>query len=156
MYSVTLGLLHRKLYLDSILPLFQSENRAFNRILSTYDAYSLLTPALLGVEVCDLATGSSLEGAVATLRKLGSRYSMDSLPEGFIERFGLQPTLVASYDRLDRLLEARPPLTVITIMREAIRGSLAAVEEILPGSRVTPGECQRITFCFFRLVLMQI
>lgn len=89
--------------------------------------------------MCDLQDGKGLASATEFMRKLGKHYSIDAIPPETMARLGIRPDTVIALDQIDRLLEARPPLSVIAIMRASIRQILQAVESKSPGARVTPG-----------------
>jgi hypothetical protein len=134
-----MGLLHTNIYTSSVLPLFVAENAAITHILSLYQSRDV-SPADLGVDVCDLGRGEALRGAVAAVAKLG--------PEGVVA--GSVPTetvqVLLSDSDLDyeeilrRLVEARTPLGCISAMRLAIEEVVAAVEATKAGSRVAPDD----------------
>jgi hypothetical protein len=104
-----------------------------------YNSHPLLTPALLGVNLCDLGSGEGLDLAVAVMKKLGKHYSIDAIPPEIVERLGMRPDTILALDEIDRILEARPPLSAIALLLRSIQEILQAVEFKSPGARVTPG-----------------
>lgn len=114
------------------MPLLAPENARWNQIVDVYHRNTSLTPRLLGVDVSSLDQADSLILAIAALKRLCKNSVM--IDEATRERLG-----VCDRAKLTRWKDARPPLMVISIVRETIGEILAAVERETPGSRVAPG-----------------
>ena len=131
-------MLFRSLYTTSILPLFTQENSAINHILSLYRSRQI-SPSDLGVDVCDLGNGTSLQGAIAAMSKLAPNgIAPSSVPPEVVlalrSDFGTEQEVRSAID------EARTPLGCISVMRLAIEEIVAAVERVQAGSRVAPDD----------------
>lgn len=139
--SVIMGFLHSKIYVASVLPLYTSENANINHILRLYrERHPQLTPAHLGVDVCDFGDGQALIGAVAAMRKIGRGGPPPSaeLVQSCAEVFGAAEDERGETSRL--LSQSRTPLGCIGCMRQAIEEIVAAVKGIEPGLRVAPDD----------------
>lgn len=140
--SVTLGLLHSKIYLSSILPLYATENNHLNHLLTLYRSRRpSLLPADLGVDVCDFGRGEALEAAVNAMRKIGERGMREGVREEVVRAcegvFGDE----GEREGTRRLLtEARTPLGCIGCMRQAIEEIVKAVKDVEAGLRVAPDD----------------
>lgn len=136
-----MGLLYSKLYISSIVPLYRRENAESNRLIALYRLRQL-SPADLGVEVCDLGRGQGLYSAVNALRAIGHLLATSN-------RSIVSPELVSAIcvDGADAqestrktIIEARTPLGCISAMRTAIDNIMLAVEEADPGVRIAPDD----------------
>lgn len=131
-----MGLLHNKLYTGSIVPQFVSENSAINHILAICRSRDL-SPADLGVDICDFGRGEALSRAVSAMSQLGQT----GVTSPSIE-------LLAALDADDgdlegfrqELSEARTPLGCISSMRLSIEEIVEAVEAATDGARVVPDD----------------
>lgn len=132
-----MGLLHAKLYTGSILPQFLAENSAINHILALYRDRDL-SPADLGVDICDFGRGEALTRAVTAMALLGH----DGGPSPSAELLAaLEPSADGGIESLQHeLTEARTPLGCISVMRLAIEEIVAAVETATEGARVVPDD----------------
>lgn len=144
--SVVMGLLYRKIYITSVLPLYANENDSINHILTLY-RLRIIIPADLGVDVCDLGSGEALEIPIKTMSKLApDSTTVDSIsPELLAALSWTEPNQYSSSSPdiggiLTTLIEARTPLGCISVIREVIEQIVAVVESIKPGSRVAPDD----------------
>ena len=139
-YSVVMGLLHSKLYTASIRPLYTEENARINHILHLYRSRQpQLTPADLGVDVCDFGAGQTLAGAVGAMRRVGRDGALPSqeLVQACASALGgavVEETMSRS------LAQARTPLGCIGCMRQAIEEIVEAVKRVEPDLRVAPDD----------------
>lgn len=145
-YSVVMGLLYRKIYITSVLPLFANENESINHILTLYRLRTII-PADLGVDVCDLGLGEALELPIKTMSKLAPDCTTnDSVSPELIAALSWTEPIPYSSSTPDigglltTLVEARTPLGCISIIREVIEQIVAVVESVKPGARVAPDD----------------
>lgn len=141
-----MGLLYRKIYITSVLPLFTNENESINHILTLYRLRTI-APTDLGVDVCELGSGEALELPIKTMSKLApDSTTIDSIsPELLATLSWTESNLYSSASpdiggMLTTLIEARTPLGCISVLREIIEQIVAAVESVKPGSRVAPDD----------------
>lgn len=134
-----MGLLYSRIYTASIRLLYSQENANINHILHLYRSrHPRLTPAELGVDVCDLGGGEALDGAIRAMRRIG-RDAPSVSPE-------LVQACAAAMDEQDRdetsqlLAQARTPLGCIGSMRQAIEEIVEAVKRVEQGLRVAPDD----------------
>lgn len=133
-----MGLLYANLYTTSVLPLFAQENSAINHILFLYRSRNI-SPADLGVDVCDLGSGTSLQGAITAMSKLTPNGTASaSVPLEVV--LALRTDFGTEEDVRRTLVEAGTPLGCISVMRLAIEEIVAAVEGVKAGSRVAPDD----------------
>ncbi|KAM0752793.1 hypothetical protein T439DRAFT_378571 [Meredithblackwellia eburnea MCA 4105] len=134
--NVVMGLLHSKLYTGSIVPQFAAENSAINHIISLYHTRNL-TPADLGVDVCEFGEGAPLAKAVAAMAHLTKAGGPPPTPELMaaleVYRDGCSVEMFG-----EELREAKTPLGCIAIMRLAIEEIVEAVEA--QGARAVPDD----------------
>lgn len=122
--SVAMGIMHEKIFVQSILRHYQSDNARLNAILDQYRQHATLR------DFGAISASMDCSRAIDILRPLAPDYPLSEAQQGHLQRLKtLSASVLPDQRFIQNIFQATPPFDIMVYLRQAIDALVEGAKE---------------------------